>query len=357
MIGALDRSRSVRAATARGHARRRPTAARDRADAGAAQAVVAWLARETADRPPLERADSVTLDSARHVDAESSGDRSPSSRRRRRVHARAADRVRERGEHDARARHGAAARNRHSPRARRRPRTAHPATAHRSDVARCRPASLGFLVSRAAIALSLARHVRDGAARRTPTICASFRSTPTRASSRSCSASAVARGGRVRSRAGAAGDAAEHRAGVARRLRHAVPSVAAAQRARRGADRVSVLLLICAGVLLSATRGDTRAARPGIRTRNVVQIELSLAQSTRACSTHCGREPIVRGDRDVELDAARRRFSEVALIAHGSRRSGRATTSSRRNISPCSTCRSSAGAHSPRTKRARARRS
>jgi predicted permease len=78
----------------------------------------------------------------------------------------------------------------------------------------------------------------------------------------------------------------------------------------------SVLLLVCAGVLLSAAR-QTASLDPGIRTRDVVQIELD--PKTRAKSLDAlRREPTVRAiasSSSTPLDGA---FSEVsARIASG----------------------------------------
>jgi predicted permease len=86
----------------------------------------------------------------------------------------------------------------------------------------------------------------------------------------------------------------------------------------------SVLLVVCAGILLATAR-QTERLDPGIRTRNVVQVELTpLARSGVLDALE--RDPLVSGiaaSTSTPLDG---RFSEVPLIADG-RRSERSSYS------------------------------
>jgi predicted permease len=84
----------------------------------------------------------------------------------------------------------------------------------------------------------------------------------------------------------------------------------------------SVLLVVCAGILLAAAR-RTEQLEPGIRTRNVVQIELTRGARSGILDA-LRRDPIVR---DIAASSSRPldgRLSEVSLVAEG-RRSERAS--------------------------------
>jgi predicted permease len=78
---------------------------------------------------------------------------------------------------------------------------------------------------------------------------------------------------------------------------------------------LSVILLVCAGVLLAGVR-HTEQLEPGIQTRNVVQIEMSSRSRTRAADAiqHDVAVIAVAASRATPLDGP---FPEVALSANG----------------------------------------
>ena len=78
---------------------------------------------------------------------------------------------------------------------------------------------------------------------------------------------------------------------------------------------LSVLLVVCAGILLSTAR-RTEELEPGIRTKNVVQVELSSHATDRILDA-LRREPSVRAIAASSSTPLDSRFSEVSLIARG----------------------------------------
>lgn len=84
----------------------------------------------------------------------------------------------------------------------------------------------------------------------------------------------------------------------------------------------SVLLVVCAGILLTTAR-QTKELDPGIRTRNVVQVELTPGAKSAVLDA-LERDPIVRGIAASSFTPLDGRFSEILLVADG-RRSERAS--------------------------------